>query len=227
MKICRKLLLAHRFWWVCCLFIKTALEKCSIRSFAHQCILCSEWVPSMWELNQHLDGFKVSTFSENVYYWVSNSCQITCNLKGIVPLKLNLCHKLLNLMWFFSLNHPFIITISFSLHFCKIEHQWSFHPPYEKPVSQSEWALGYWSPLWEWKLLNEVRHFKQGHLKPFKTPPHARVRRLQCMLWLLLELGSSFTLWSENESMLSTRYEEWIFIHTTKHKPIRHGFNIR
>ncbi len=37
--------------WVC-FFIKTDLEKCSIRSLAHQLILYSEWVPSEWESKQ-------------------------------------------------------------------------------------------------------------------------------------------------------------------------------
>lgn len=60
--------------------------------------------------------------------------------------------------------------MSFSLHFCQKEHQWSSLPLNEKPVGQSEWALGYWSPLRECKLWKEVRHFKQGLLKHFKTP---------------------------------------------------------
>ncbi len=34
-------------------FIRTDLEKCSITSLGHQCIIiCSEWVPSEWESKQ-------------------------------------------------------------------------------------------------------------------------------------------------------------------------------
>ncbi len=37
--------------WIC-FFIGTDLEKCSITSLAHQCILNSEWVPLEWESKQ-------------------------------------------------------------------------------------------------------------------------------------------------------------------------------
>ncbi len=33
-------------------FIRTNLEKCNVTSLAHQCIICSEWVPSEWESKQ-------------------------------------------------------------------------------------------------------------------------------------------------------------------------------
>ncbi len=35
-----------------CVFIRTDLEKFSITSLDHQCIHCSEWVPSEWESKQ-------------------------------------------------------------------------------------------------------------------------------------------------------------------------------
>ncbi len=37
--------------WVC-FFIGTDLEKCNITPLAHQCILCSEWVPSELKFKQ-------------------------------------------------------------------------------------------------------------------------------------------------------------------------------
>ncbi len=35
-------------WREVCFYIRTDLEKFSVTSLAHQCFLCSEWVPSEW-----------------------------------------------------------------------------------------------------------------------------------------------------------------------------------
>ncbi len=42
------------------------LEKCSIRSLAHQWMLCSEWVPSEWESKQLIKTSQSQSYFSNI-----------------------------------------------------------------------------------------------------------------------------------------------------------------
>ncbi len=59
--------------WVC-FFIRTDLEKSSIKSLVHQWMLCSEWVPLEWESKQLIIIIIHSTPVHQLMSWEAKNC---------------------------------------------------------------------------------------------------------------------------------------------------------